>query len=133
MIHPVYGETDYRKIDQAKLNRNIPHGRGMIKWAPFATMPQQHENIKRQIAAQHTIKRPELSDDRLEEINYTLKAAVGLQRPLLIDYYNDGFIRQLTMSVDRIDQWGMLIIGTNCANNQHCFISFLDIVNLALH
>lgn len=62
MIHPIYGETDYRKIDPAQLNRNIPKGRGMIKWAPFATMPEQFLDVKRQIDAQTKIERPELSE-----------------------------------------------------------------------
>lgn len=28
-------ETDYRNIPRELLDRNIPQGRGMIKWAPF--------------------------------------------------------------------------------------------------
>lgn len=28
-------ETDYRKIPREYLNKNIPQGRGMIKWRPF--------------------------------------------------------------------------------------------------
>ena len=33
-------ETDYRNIPREYLDANIPQGRGMIKWAPFAVMPE---------------------------------------------------------------------------------------------
>ena len=32
---PYKYETDYRKIPREYLNARIPHGRGMVKWAPF--------------------------------------------------------------------------------------------------
>ncbi|MEC5417099.1 YolD-like family protein, partial [Staphylococcus hominis] len=38
-------ETDYRNIPREYLDTNIPQGRGMIKWAPFAVMPEQYERI----------------------------------------------------------------------------------------
>ena len=43
---------DYRELPQSELNSNIPQGRGMIKWAPFATMPEQYENVNKMIEAQ---------------------------------------------------------------------------------
>lgn len=132
MIHPIYGETDYRKIDRSKLNPNIPKGRGMIKWMPFATMPEQFQNIQEQIEQQNKIERPELSDDRLEELNRTLQEAIHSTRLVLVEFYHDGYIHQLTMSVEQIDQWGLLIIGINQDNQQMCFVSMIDIVNLSL-
>ncbi|WP_338132646.1 hypothetical protein [Staphylococcus succinus] len=39
-------ETDYRKIPSEYLNPRIPKGREKIKWAPFATIPEQHERLK---------------------------------------------------------------------------------------
>ena len=38
-------ETDYRKIPRQYLDANIPQGRGMVKWAPFATMPEQYQQL----------------------------------------------------------------------------------------
>mgnify|MGYP007027846935 FL=1 len=32
-------ETDYRKIPREYLTQSIPKGRGLVKWAPFATLP----------------------------------------------------------------------------------------------
>ncbi len=39
-------ETDYRNVPRELLDNNIPMGRGMIKWAPFATLPEQFETIR---------------------------------------------------------------------------------------
>ncbi|MCE4957440.1 YolD-like family protein [Macrococcoides caseolyticum] len=133
MIHPIYGETDYRKVDKQLLNRNIPKGRGMIKWAPFATMPQQFEDVRRQIENQNKIARPELSEDRLQEINETLHIALALHHDVTIEYYLDGYIQSVRMTLEKIDQWSALIIGTIEHSNQTCFISFLDVINIYAH
>ncbi|MCD0603241.1 YolD-like family protein, partial [Staphylococcus aureus] len=42
-------ETDYRNVPRELLDNNIPMGRGMIKWAPFATLPEQFETIQQYI------------------------------------------------------------------------------------
>ncbi|KAA1037737.1 YolD-like family protein [Macrococcus equipercicus] len=132
MIHPVYGETDYRNIERSQLNPNIPLGRGMIKWAPFATMPEQYADIKKQLEQQHKVERPVLCDDRLEELNRTLQEALHRHCPLLIEFYHDGYIKQLQLTVEKIDHWAMLIIGVNLDNQQLCFVSFIDVINLSL-
>lgn len=130
MIHPIYGETDYRKVDRHLLNRNIPKGRGMIKWAPFATMPQQFADVKRQIESQSKIDRPELSEDRLQEINETLHIALAKHQDVTLEYYLDGYIQSIEMTIEKIDQWAGLIIGTTTNNQQTFFISFMDIINI---
>lgn len=130
MIHPIYGETDYRKVERHLLNRNIPKGRGMIKWAPFATMPQQFADVKRQIESQSKIDRPELSEDRLQEINETLHIALAKHQDVALEYYLDGYIQSIEMTIEKIDQWAGLIIGTTTNNQQTFFISFMDIINI---
>ncbi|GGB10833.1 YolD-like family protein [Macrococcus hajekii] len=132
MKHPIYGELDYRKIERSQLNPNIPQGRGMIKWAPFATIPEQFQDVRQQIENQNKIKRPELSDDRLEELDIQLKEAYHRQCPVVIEFYRDGYINDLTMTIERIDTWAFHIIGTNHANQQMCFVSFMDVINITL-
>lgn len=132
MIHPIYGETDYRKIDPRKLNRNIPRGRGMIKWAPFATMPQQFEDVHRQIENQNKIVRPELSEDRMQEINTTLHVALAKHQTVKIEYYVDGYIQSVEMTLEKIDQWAAIIIGCITRTGESCFISFMDVINIEI-
>ena len=31
----IFNEMDYRNIPRDMLDKNIPTGRGMVKWAPF--------------------------------------------------------------------------------------------------
>ena len=65
-------ETDYRKIPRQYLDANIPQGRGMVKWAPFATMPEQYQQLNDFIEEQNKIAMPSLSDDQFENINRQL-------------------------------------------------------------
>ena len=50
-------ETDYRKIPREYLNPRIPQGRGMVKWQPFKTMPEQYERLEQYILDQNKIER----------------------------------------------------------------------------
>lgn len=132
MEHPVYDELDYRQVEPSQLNPHIPKGRGMIKWAPFATMPEQFQIVRQHIENQNKIDRPELSEDRLEELDIALREAKRRQCPVLIQFYHEGYINDLVMTIERIDRWALHIIGINQANQQMCFISFMDVINITL-
>ena len=66
---PYCYETDYRKIPREYLNPRIPQGRGIVKWQPFKTMPQQYEILDQYIDDQNKIDMPLLSQEQLEYIN----------------------------------------------------------------
>lgn len=132
MEHPVYGELDYRQVEPSQLNPHIPKGRGMIKWAPFATMPEQFQIVRQHIENQNKIDRPELSEDRLEELDIALREAKRQQCSVLIQFYHEGYIHDLVMTIERIDRWALHIIGINQADQQMCFISFMDVINITL-
>lgn len=38
-------ETDYRKIPREYLSKDIPMGRGMVKWAPFIICTNLIKNL----------------------------------------------------------------------------------------
>lgn len=42
---------------------NIPQGRGMIKWAPFATMPEQFENVRKLHESNTHVPVPNLTNE----------------------------------------------------------------------
>ncbi|SEW11428.1 YolD-like protein [Aliicoccus persicus] len=123
-------------MSQAELNSNIPRGRGMIKWAPFATMPEQFENVAKMVDAQTKIERPELSDDRIDEMNRVLNYALKDKRPVRIEYYYDGRRYFIQLKVVRVDTWSMILIGEkqtqDSAQDSLVFIPFLDILNITL-
>ncbi|WP_198645506.1 YolD-like family protein [Staphylococcus ureilyticus] len=65
-------ETDYRKIPREYLNPRIPKGRGMVKWQPFKTMPEQYERLEQYMNDQNKIDKPTLRDHQLADLNDTL-------------------------------------------------------------
>lgn len=121
---------DYREMPRESLNSNIPQGRGMIKWAPFATMPEQFENVRKMQEDQVKISRPELSDDRLEEIDRTLKNALALKRQVRIEYYYDGCRFSVDMKIISVDVWSMMVVGQKNDDEEMVFISFIDILDI---
>jgi len=53
-------------------NANMPKGRGMVKWQPFASMPEQFACIKEMIHEQTKVPRPILTQDAKEMIENKL-------------------------------------------------------------
>ena len=123
---------DYRDMPRESLNSNIPEGRGMIKWAPFATMPEQFENVRKLQEDQVKIERPELSDDRLDEIDRTLKKALALKRQVRIEYYYDGHRFSVVLKIISVDIWSMIVVGQKNDGEEMVFISFIDILNIIM-
>ena len=123
---------DYRDVPRESLNSNIPQGRGMIKWAPFATMPEQFENVRKLQEDQVKIERPELSDDRLDEIDRTLKKALALKRQVRIEYYYDGHRFSVRLKIISVDIWSMIVVGQKNDDEEMVFISFIDILNIIM-
>jgi len=123
---------DYRDMPRESLNSNIPQGRGMIKWAPFATMPEQFENVRKLQEDQVKIERPELSDDRLDEIDRTLKKALALKRQVRIEYYYDDHRFSVRLKIISVDIWSMIVVGQKNDDEEMVFISFIDILNIIM-
>lgn len=88
-------ENDYRNIPQKYLKSNIPQGRKMIKWAPFATMPQQFEELKKLVEKQNRVPRPSLSEDQLVELNSKLLMYMNRPEERVIHVFNEGYIQSL--------------------------------------
>lgn len=114
-------ETDYRNVPRELLDNNIPMGRGMIKWAPFATLPEQFETIQQYIIDQNKITRPVLSDDQLAELNIRLHEALQYAQPVEVKFYNNGFVDSVRLTIYRIDAINYEIDGY-VYNQQHPII-----------
>ena len=111
-------ETDYRNVPRELLDNNIPMGRGMIKWAPFATLPEQFETIQQYIIDQNKITRPVLSDDQLAELNIRLHEALQYAQPVEVKFYNNGFVDSVRLTIYRIDAINMkLMVMFTISNN----------------
>ncbi|HDI8243271.1 TPA: YolD-like family protein [Staphylococcus aureus] len=125
-------ETDYRNVPRELLDNNIPMGRGMIKWAPFATLPEQFETIQQYIIDQNKITRPVLSDDQLAELNIRLHEALQCAQPVEVKFYNNGFVDSVRLTIYRIDAINYEIDGYVYNQQQRQKISIFDILDIVL-
>ncbi|MBN5658114.1 YolD-like family protein [Staphylococcus aureus] len=125
-------ETDYRNVPRELLDNNIPMGRGMIKWAPFATLPEQFETIQQYIIDQNKITRPVLSDDQLAELNIRLHEALQYAQPVEVKFYNNGFVDSVRLTIYRIDAINYEIDGYVYNQQQRQKISIFDILDILL-
>ncbi|MCE3449307.1 YolD-like family protein [Staphylococcus aureus] len=125
-------ETDYRNVPRELLDNNIPMGRGMIKWAPFATLPEQFETIQQYIIDQNKITRPVLSDDQLAELNIRLHEALQYAQPVEVKFYNNGFVDSVRLTIYRIDAINYEIDGYVYNRQQRQKISIFDILDIVL-
>ncbi|HCV6013142.1 TPA: YolD-like family protein [Staphylococcus aureus] len=125
-------ETDYRNVPRELLDNNIPMGRGMIKWASFATLPEQFETIQQYIIDQNKITRPVLSDDQLAELNIRLHEALQYAQPVEVKFYNNGFVDSVRLTIYRIDAINYEIDGYVYNQQQRQKISIFDILDIVL-
>ncbi|HDJ4207818.1 TPA: YolD-like family protein [Staphylococcus aureus] len=125
-------ETDYRNVPRELLDNNIPMGRGMIKWGPFATLPEQFETIQQYIIDQNKITRPVLSDDQLAELNIRLHEALQYAQPVEVKFYNNGFVDSVRLTIYRIDAINYEIDGYVYNQQQRQKISIFDILDIVL-
>ncbi|HEH8408440.1 TPA: YolD-like family protein [Staphylococcus aureus] len=125
-------ETDYRNVPRELLDNNIPMGRGMIRWAPFATLPEQFETIQQYIIDQNKITRPVLSDDQLAELNIRLHEALQYAQPVEVKFYNNGFVDSVRLTIYRIDAINYEIDGYVYNQQQRQKISIFDILDIVL-
>ncbi|GAB3065126.1 YolD-like family protein [Salinicoccus sesuvii] len=103
-------ETDYRKIPVEQLNSNIPQGRGMIKWQPFATMPEQYRRIEQMIDDQAKCSPPQFDNDILVMIEEKVRRNLG--KEIVLRYWNNGFEVPLECKVEYIDdKTGIVIVS----------------------
>ena len=103
MPEPYKYETDYRKIPKEYLNSNIPEGRKMIKWAPFATMPQQYETIKGFIEDQNKVDKPVFDELALRDLNDVLAQKLFYDPPTTIKYWENGYYKTIECKINKFD------------------------------
>ena len=121
-------ETDYRKIPREYLNPRIPQGRGMVKWQPFKTMPEQYERLEQYVENQNKIDKPLLSDDQLYELNETLMFKMLNDPEVIISYYERGYIKNIEGYILKVDDYEQMLYLDE--GNGLSRISLMDIVEI---
>lgn len=103
MPEPYSYESDYRKIPKQYLNSNIPQGRKVIKWQPFATMPQQYETINGFIEDQNKVDKPIFDELALRDLNDVLAQKLFYDPPATIKYWDNGYFKTIECEINKFD------------------------------
>ncbi|WP_075768191.1 YolD-like family protein [Bacillus cereus] len=99
-------------------NANMPKGRKMVKWTPFAAMPEQFAGIREIIKEKNKVTRPILTDEEKELIENMLLCSLLSEEEILITYYEDGFLLSSYMTVVDIDPSNSAVICTDAFYNK---------------
>lgn len=121
-----YKGLDYRDVPEHALDNNIPHGRGMIKWAPFATMPEQYEAVDRMKEEQDHISKPALNTEQLQTLELGLRNNIG--NVAVLRYWNSGYEVQVECKLEHIDNWSQTL--TISKDDRLMYIQFEHIYEL---
>ena len=65
--------------------------RGMVKWLPFKSLPEQEQFLSEHRRQRERQPRPELAEDRCEELDRILSSLQELDR-IAVSVYRDGEI-----------------------------------------
>jgi small nuclear ribonucleoprotein (snRNP)-like protein len=85
--------------------------RGMIKWAPFASLKEQAIFLNKMHQEKKKIEKPILSEDQMEEMNYILVNYKGER--LNIVYFDNGYLKEVEGIIKRIDPYTRTILVNN--------------------
>ncbi|EEM86148.1 hypothetical protein bthur0012_58370 [Bacillus thuringiensis serovar pulsiensis BGSC 4CC1] len=96
----------------------MPKGRGMVKWSPFAAMPEQFAGIREIIKEKNKVTRPILTDNEKELIENMLLCSLLSEEEILITYYEDGYLLSSYMTVVDIDPSNSAVICTDAFYNK---------------
>ncbi|PEY31975.1 3-oxoacyl-ACP synthase [Bacillus cereus] len=108
-------------------NANMSKGRGMVKWTPFAYMPEQFAGIRKIIEEKTKVPRPILTQDAKEMNENKLLFSLLSEEEILITYYGDGCVLTSYMTVIDIDPKRKNVICTDAFYRKSTF-NFIDII-----
>lgn len=101
-------ELDRINNKRKLVNSNIPQGRGMVKWLPMATMPEQYENITKIIDKNNMIPPPAFDNDTLIRLEQELRNSIN--KVIVLRYWSEGFELHLQCKLEYVDDDSRLII-----------------------
>lgn len=100
--------------------------RGMIKWMPFKSLPQD-EVLKKILKEKERIAKPILSKEQLEELEKRLVEAFYEQIDMTLTIYSGGFIKKITSRVIKLNSSHRTILLQN-----HVTVHFNQILDIDL-
>ncbi|PGZ17605.1 3-oxoacyl-ACP synthase [Bacillus cereus] len=111
-------------------NWGVPkvHGRGMVKWQAFKSLPEQYEGIREIMEDLNKVQKPILTEDAKERIEQVLIKSMQYDEEVLISYYRKGMICNMYINVSHIDSFTKTVYCTDAFKLNSEF-KFDEIVN----
>ena len=102
--------------------------RGMIKWRPFASLPEHMELIEKKNNNRKMMPKPRKSNDKLEEMNELVEKSIENSTKLvLILYLNDIKLKREVIPLSFDYENKLLIVKEN---NKKSRIKINDIIDI---
>ena len=81
----------------------------MKKWRPFATLPEQYIGLQKIINNQVEGAQPVLTEEQMEQINFTLIEALHTNKQVYLTYYKNGNRITETEFIQFVDSLGEFV------------------------
>ncbi|MFK4289215.1 YolD-like family protein [Bacillus sp. RC250] len=101
----------------------------MVKWQPFASMPEQFAVIKEIISEQMKVPRPIVTQDEKGMIGNKLLCSFLGEEEVLLTYYKDCYLYKNYITVADINPLNKKITCTDAFHNQRMF-KFVDVIEV---
>lgn len=100
--------------------------RGTMKWVSLM-LPEHVEKLNEVFMDRQ--EKPSLDEQKMSEIDRTLKHAIKYRLPLEMTYFYSGEFRKVKSRLDKIDQWRGFILLKNEDGKR---ISLTDLIDVQL-
>ncbi|MCP1176183.1 YolD-like family protein [Bacillus sp. 1663tsa1] len=104
-------------------------GRGMVKWQPFASIPEQHEEIRGILEDLNKSPKPIVTEDMREQLERSLIYSMQTKEEINISYYRDGYISNMYINVLHIEPMTKTVYCTD-AFGLNTEFKFDELVNI---
>jgi len=105
-------------------------GRGMKKWRPFASMPEQYAGLNKILEDLNMVERPLLSEEQLEMLNETIKEALHTKRYVYLTYFKKGEILTETATIHNVNLQRNILVYIDYVFDLKTELPLNDIVDI---
>ena len=112
------------------MRRNKMKERKMVKWQPFASLPEQANYIHKVLYEMGKTNRPQLSEDQFQELNERVYHYYENKDLICLCYFYDGYIYEVIGTIIKIDLMKQLLIIENKGKRDK--FSIYNIVDIEL-
>ncbi|WP_225990130.1 MULTISPECIES: YolD-like family protein [unclassified Bacillus (in: firmicutes)] len=101
----------------------------MIKWRPFASLPEQFIGINEMLNDLNKVPKPIVTEDLQEQLQIGLVQSLQNKEEVLISYYRDGLIHDMYINVLHIEPMTRTVYCTD-AFGLNMEFKFDELVNI---